>query len=211
MELDCLTMIYKIPKYDEYKRKYHIFDYIFSSKYYYGINKKRILGEYFCRNNKNKGKLIINNRKSDLQEFIDIENNNEKQAKIKMILSKNIYNKSCMFKDCISLFELTINDNLEYLKNNQNLETNNFESEKNENNFKYEKDEDKVLDKEGYNKSYEFYGDDCGINEDNNKIYQDNIISDSEINNMKDSLKLYEFKYNFLNLKYIFYNCSSLN
>ena len=194
MELDCLTMIYKIPKYDEYRYKYKygdIFNDILLSEDYYGKNKKRILGEYFCRNNKNKGKLIINNRKSDLQEFIDIENNNEKQAKIKMILSKNIYDKSCMFKDCISLFELTINDNLEYLKNNQNFETNNFESEKNENNFKYEKDKEIVLDKEGYNKSNEFYGDDCGINEDNNKIYQDNIISDSEINNMKDSLKLY--------------------
>ena len=116
MELDCLTMIYKIPKYDKYKRKYHLFDYIFGKKLssadYYGINKKRILGEYFCRNNKNKGKLIINNRKSDLQEFIDIENNNEKQAKIKMILSKNIYDKSCMFKDCISIFELSLNDNV---------------------------------------------------------------------------------------------------
>ena len=44
----------------------------------------RILGEYFCRNNKNKGKIIINNKKYYLKEFIEIKNMKEKRIKIKM-------------------------------------------------------------------------------------------------------------------------------
>ena len=76
----------------------------------------RILGEYFCRNNKNKGKIIINNKKYYLKEFIEIKNMKEKRIKIKMLINKNLYDKSYMFKDCESLLELTINDNLDYIK-----------------------------------------------------------------------------------------------
>ena len=82
----------------------------------------RILGEYFCRNNKNKGKIIINNKKYYLKEFIEIKNMKEKRIKIKMVINKNLYDKSYMFKDCESLLELTINDNLEYIKNYENSE-----------------------------------------------------------------------------------------
>ena len=51
----------------------------------------RILGEYFCRNNKNKGKLIINNKKYYLKEFIEIKNMKEERIKIKMIINNLLY------------------------------------------------------------------------------------------------------------------------
>ena len=35
--------------------------------------KLKILGKHFCINNKNKGKLILNNKKFDLKEFINIK------------------------------------------------------------------------------------------------------------------------------------------
>ena len=92
----------------------------------------RILGEYFCRNNKNKGKIIINNKKYYLKEFIEIKNMKEKRIKIKMLINKNLYDKSYMFNDCESLLELTINDNLEYIKNYENSEEIDFLFEKNE-------------------------------------------------------------------------------
>ena len=92
----------------------------------------RILGEYFCRNNKNKGKIIINNKKYYLKEFIEIKNMKEKRIKIKMVINKNLYDKSYMFKDCESLLELTINDNLEYIKIYENYEEIDFSFEKNE-------------------------------------------------------------------------------
>ena len=63
--------------------------------------KLRILGESFVIINKNKGKLIINNKKSPLKSDISINNNNLK--KIKMVLIKNAYNKSYLFKNCESL------------------------------------------------------------------------------------------------------------
>ena len=63
----------------------------------------KILGDHFIINNKNKAKLIINNRKSNLSEFIEIKNLYEEEIKLKMVLNKNIYNKSYMFKDCKSL------------------------------------------------------------------------------------------------------------
>ena len=129
MEYDYHTMLYKIPKKDEYKdseeyeyeesneyeyEENNEYEYEESDEYEYdededlSINTKnkvkiRILGENFCRNNKNKGKLIINNKKSELKEFINIENINKEQIKIKMVLNKNLYNKSHMFKDCKSL------------------------------------------------------------------------------------------------------------
>ena len=146
MEYDCHTMLYIIPKKDEYeesdefeneesdefendededllinnknKSKLRIFGENFFrnnnnknlSKNNKNESKLRILDEYFCRNNKNRGKLIINNKKSEIKDFINIENYNKEQIKIKMVLNNNLYNKSYMFKDCKSLLELTINN-----------------------------------------------------------------------------------------------------
>ena len=56
----------------------------------------------------------------------------EKRIKIKMLINKNLYDKSYMFKDCESLLELTINDNLEYIKNYENSDAIDFLFEKNE-------------------------------------------------------------------------------
>ena len=133
MEYDFHTMLYIIPKKDEYEESDE-YEYEENNEYKYEENneyengknkdfrinnknkvKLRILGKYFCRNNKNKGKLIINNKKSELKEFINIENIKKEQIKIKMLLNKNLYNKSYMFKDCKSLLELKINNNLEYM------------------------------------------------------------------------------------------------
>jgi len=77
MEVELYKMKYKIEK---------------------NINKFRILGEDFVKNNRNKGSLIINNKKNPLKDIIIIDN--IKENKIQMILSKNIYNKSFMFKKC---------------------------------------------------------------------------------------------------------------
>ena len=155
MELDCHIMIYNIPKNKIGPRNDEFWDDIWNK------SKLRILGEYFCRNNKNKGKLIINNKKSEIKEFINIENINKEQIKIKMLLNNNLYNKSYMFKDCRTLLELKINNNLEYIEDNENFDINNIELENNENNINCLEDEETNL-----NKSFEFYGDN-GIDEDN--------------------------------------------
>ena len=61
----------------------------------------RILGDIFVTNNKNKGKLIINNKKYPIKSYISI--NNKEKKKIKLALNANIYDKRCIFKNCQSL------------------------------------------------------------------------------------------------------------
>ena len=80
----------------------------------------RILGEDFVKNNINKGKLIINNKKLFFKGVISI--NNIKINKIKMILCKSIYNKSCMFKNCEWLESLSLlpnNNDIKYSVNEE--------------------------------------------------------------------------------------------
>ena len=96
-----------------YKLKYKIFE-----NY---INNLRILGDDFVKNNRNKAKLIINNKKYLPESLISI--NNIKKLKIKLILNKNIYNKSCMFKNCDlleSISKLTTFDYINYFEENEN-------------------------------------------------------------------------------------------
>ena len=65
-----------------YKKEVEIKDEIVSDK-------MRILGNDFVKKNKNKGKLIINNKKYKLKEFINDKEIKDDRIKINMILSKN--------------------------------------------------------------------------------------------------------------------------
>ena len=67
------------------------------------IKKLYLLGKDFVKNNKNKGKIIFKNKKHPLKEFLPVNEFRSRVIKVKMILNKNIYNKSYMFKDCKSL------------------------------------------------------------------------------------------------------------
>ena len=87
-------------------------------------NKLKILGDEFVRNNENRGKMIIKNKKHKIKEFIVIKNNNiNDKLKIRIILNKNLYNFSFMFKDCESLIKFYYDD----YENNSNLDQNNFD------------------------------------------------------------------------------------
>ena len=81
------------------------------------INKKtnaiRILGKEFFKNNSNKGKIINSNKKIKLiQGILHFNNFIDHKLKIKMILSKDCYNKSYMFKDCSFLTEINFHDKI---------------------------------------------------------------------------------------------------
>ena len=77
MEVEIYKMLYKITK---------------------STDNLRILGETYVKNNKNKGKFIIRNKRERIKSILSIKN--LKQNKIKMVISKNIYNINSMFKDC---------------------------------------------------------------------------------------------------------------
>ena len=91
----------------------------------------KIFGKYFVKNNKNKAKVILKNKKIQLTEIIPKEKmkgNKSKQIKVKVILKKNHYDKSFMFNDCKSLQHFSFVDDIlnkenisetEYLSNNK--------------------------------------------------------------------------------------------
>ena len=204
MELKFYTMLYAINKKDISARN--------------NKEKLKILGKHFCINNKNKGKLILNNKKFDLKEFINIKNSNEKQIKVKMILKENIQDKSFMFENCDSILKLNFNDNFDYIKNQEDFEIDYCFLENNENNIIFGENCQKIS-QEIY-RPIDFKDDEVGIDEDSNTLYENcgNHISGNEIKskeNNKNSLlinkTLLQSKYNWINLKFIFCESSSIS
>ena len=65
----------------------------------------RIFGKYFVNQNKNKCKIIYNNKKYKLKEYFDEINKNNSQEVVKLKLSgiNNLYNLEKMFYGCYHL------------------------------------------------------------------------------------------------------------
>ena len=86
---------------------------------YYKNGEIKILGKDFVKNNKNKGILIINNKKTKLKEFIHIDKNikantskkilakQQNNLKIYMLLNEEVSNASYMFDDCRLLIQFS--------------------------------------------------------------------------------------------------------
>ena len=66
----------------------------------------KIFDKNFIKNNKDKFYLIINNEKTELKEYIEINNKELKQIEIKLYETKPITNMSYMFYECSSLQSL---------------------------------------------------------------------------------------------------------
>jgi len=75
----------------------------------YKINKNKkikIFGEEFEKNNKDKCKIIYDNKEYELKEEFEIKNKNESKLNITLKNINNITNMSCMFFGCSSLLSL---------------------------------------------------------------------------------------------------------
>ena len=111
MEFDIFKMLYKTEKYN---------------------SKVRILGHIFVKNIRAKGKLIINNRRKAITESINTDSkfikNNE--FKIKLLLIKNISDKSYFFKECTSLLKLSMTKKGEKFDGNKIMYNDENEDEK---------------------------------------------------------------------------------
>ena len=83
-------------------------------------NNIKILDKNFVKNNSNKAKLIINNKKCNLIESIN-GGYKENKIKINIIFSKELIHFSFMFENCIQLKEILIYNNvINYDKNLEN-------------------------------------------------------------------------------------------
>ena len=198
MEDKGYKMVYKIKDNKEsllfYENKY---------KEILDDNQLRILGKEFVKNNRNKGKLVINNKKCELKEFMeinDIKNNNE--LKIGIVFSKNIYNRSDMFNKCVSLLKFySFNDNYnhieeevyEYLVEEDENLIDNYNSDNDINDvhslYNNLKDNKKIINSQ--------------ISEQKNKYSNCSIISDWNNNLINSQDIIYV-------LTGLFYDCSSL-
>ena len=165
------------------------------------INKKtnaiRILGKEFFKNNSNKGKIINSNKKIKLiQGILHFNNFIDHKLKIKMILSKDCYNKSYMFKDCSFLTEINFHDKI-------------YKNEK--------KEKDSILNNQHYLDVY-FNKSNNEINsgKNNEDMFNDEktIFTSSEIQELPKKTKnlknenLWKTKISVMNE--IFSNCSAL-
>ena len=68
--------------------------------------KIKIFGKNFVKNNKNKCKIIINDKENELIEEYNIKDNSKDKLEIKLIDIDNITDMSCMFYECSSLLNL---------------------------------------------------------------------------------------------------------
>ena len=180
-------------------------------------NNLRILGNNFVKNNKNKGKLIVNNKKQKITEFINIILINDNRIKIKLLLSKNIPNKSCLCRDCTSLLKFSF-----FLEEKKIPEGNKIiydTSKGEEENYLdlYPEIKKDNLEKEFY--SLDISGDTIKenskeINSGSNDYSYSYISKKSNKKNiigyMIDDINTFLFKDICFNLKEMFYNCTSL-
>ena len=84
----------------------------------------KIFGKEFVKNNKNKCKIIINNKETELIEKYNIKDNNKNKLEIKLIGIDNITDMSYMFCECSSL--LILPDISKWNTNNVNNMNNMF-------------------------------------------------------------------------------------
>jgi len=112
MEIEKYTMIY------ENKRNYDFM---------------RILGEEFVRNNKNKGRMIYNNKKYSLKGLFRLKDILDNKLKINILLYNDCCNRSFMFRDCLFLTGIKIENNRKYI--NKNNEKKNYIENHNSNNI----------------------------------------------------------------------------
>ena len=118
MELEKYTMKYQIIETIENRLTSKYLDRL--RPHTYNQKDLYLLGEEFVKNNKNKGKFIFKNKRIRLRQTIPMRIIRQDEIKIKMILNKNISNKSYMFKNYDD--EITNNDKKE--KNNNDFISN---------------------------------------------------------------------------------------
>ena len=171
-------------------------------------NNIKILGKDFVRNNKNKGKIVYNNKRFPLQETINISDlkiNDKLQVNIKIILLKSIKNISCMFENCNSLLQFG-----EYYEDKEDLNLNNINNLNNNNiyinnDFIEEEKEDilSLSDDENNYQEHLFYEEMNPSTIETNKKFNNANYHDFYLDNFIDSLTLNNI--NYINFNRVFF------
>ena len=91
-------------------------DFLFFQLEYKAANKskKRLFSDYFIENNKDKCKIIYNEKEYEIAEYFEIDNNlnNDNIIKIQLKIDNNITNIANMFNGCETLLSFRDISNL---------------------------------------------------------------------------------------------------
>ena len=207
-------------KIEKYQMKYKI------DKGKIDNNILKILDIEFVKNNRNKIKLIIENKKKELTDYIQLDNFKKSELKIIILFNKDISNLSYMFKNCEALIEFSTKDNKE--NNEINFDYDISETEQNFNeleDFMNNINENKGIIYDGLKVNINWYCSEIEKKEDNSRktkisyleiynlqmnddhfgemIYKcQSSLSSPNISNWNTN--------NITNINSIFYNCKSL-
>jgi len=116
-ENNIFKMIYK-PNENKYRKKRKLEEFKTFNRFHFLYAKEysgdviRILDKYFIKHNKNKCKLIYNNKKYELKEYFEEIDNNYKEKdiiKLKILGINNISDMSRMFYGCFHLSSFSNN------------------------------------------------------------------------------------------------------
>ena len=208
-------IIYKPKKDNQNKNK--IFDYeyyLLEEKFFKDESKIKIFDNGFINKNKDKCKIIYQNKEYELKEnFEDIDNHYQNKEEISFVLkiNKNINDISRMFIECDKLLIIRDISNVIYFNNNR-LISKDIKEEIDLLNVSKENDE--IFNQNEQNNLYKYIEDDqilSSISNITNKNSSNNFLSNKT--NDKDNLLKLSGSYNFLNvtnMSYIFSGCVSL-
>ena len=200
MEFERNKMIYttKVNEEIQYKIDDYTFNFSSDDPDVMGSEKLRILGHNFIENNKNKAKIIFNNKKYKLEELKYLNSSKFKSDEIKLnlIVIKELSNYSHMFKNCFKLKGFFIYTN----------EINEFDKEFEEySHYSEENNEDNNSIVYRDLKDIDIYYNSTRSQRTENDEYVDNLT----LLYFNENICECKYKY-FYNLNQMFFNCYSL-
>ena len=195
---------------------------IYNEKIYFEIvykpkkdkkDKTKIFGNGFINKNKDKCKIIYENKEYELKEYFDdIDNNIKNKEEISFILriNKNITDISYMFYKCDELYLIRDKSKINYYNDNASIfdikNEFNLSNENRQNEEIFNQNSENNLYK--YCKDYQIPSSKSTISNKNNSS---NFISNNK-NDKENILILSKFNnfHNVINMSYMFYYCESL-
>ena len=167
----------------------------------------RILGKDFVKNNKNKGKLIINNKKYKLKEFINSNEIKNDIIKINMILSKELSNISHLFDNCSKLKEFSFCDDIRFIDDKEPHLLEEYNDYDNDIYFNFNENSSDNFSEHSLYKNLRI--DDIYSNCSTITNKTEEKYNNSTINDIRDKIIICEHNY-YYDMSYMFYNCRSL-
>jgi len=112
---NIISLIYKFEKNTQEEQEEEEIEEFDEKNYFESLNKYRIFGEKFVRNNENNCTIIYQGNEIKLRELLPYEENDtiyDKSILIKLKVNNKITNMTNMFKDCKSLYSIPDISNL---------------------------------------------------------------------------------------------------